>query len=524
MSFNERDTVMLIEIHVLQNFAPANLNRDDTGSPKDCEFGGYRRARISSQCIKRNVRWHPAVQKVAEETFARRSNMHARQIAQILADDSRNPRRFEEAYNVGRYMFQRMGFKEKKERLTVMLLLGADEIRTIGKAAADNWDTLAPLSNASVLWEQLAKQLAGYLSALDEDSDMFGRLIANFKAGSATASALQKWLDLPKTVWDGALAAVGNLPIDFLLEMREKFNVEEVTAEEEGDEEDYVPKPAAALFRGKKNTDVVEMLKAIDIRAERGRDSAADDTGERDLRRKLNNIFRPLKRLTTKAVNVALFGRMIAEIKDGAMTVDAACQVAHAISTHRIAMESDYFTAVEELKEVAEQQGVGQDAGAGMIGTVEFNSACYYRYAAIDVGQLVRNLQGEREIAQKAAEGFLAAFIQAIPTGKQNGFAAHNPPSLVFAVVRDGPPISLANAFVKPVNPRGDKSLIEMSIEALDGYYGRLVAMYGDGGRKESAICQMDGVPLANLKEPVGSVEDLIEKVTGAAFPAGEAV
>jgi CRISPR system Cascade subunit CasC len=47
---------MIIELHILQNFAPSNLNRDDTGSPKDCEFGGYRRARISSQCFKRAMR------------------------------------------------------------------------------------------------------------------------------------------------------------------------------------------------------------------------------------------------------------------------------------------------------------------------------------------------------------------------------------------------------------------------------------------------------------------------------------
>src|SRR6516225_4327167 len=131
---------MRVEIHVLQNFAPSNLNRDDTGSPKDCEFGGYRRARISSQCQKRAVRWHPDFRSVSEQTFARRSNMHARQIAQILAEEHQKP--FEEAYNVGRYMFQRMGFKEKKERLTVMLLLGGDEILTLAQAAADNWNTL----------------------------------------------------------------------------------------------------------------------------------------------------------------------------------------------------------------------------------------------------------------------------------------------------------------------------------------------------------------------------------------------
>src|SRR5215207_4994023 len=47
---------MLIQIHILQNYAPSNLNRDDTGSPKDAVFGGYRRGRISSQCLKRNIR------------------------------------------------------------------------------------------------------------------------------------------------------------------------------------------------------------------------------------------------------------------------------------------------------------------------------------------------------------------------------------------------------------------------------------------------------------------------------------
>src|SRR5438876_2833559 len=51
---------MKIELHLLQNVAPSCLNRDDTNTPKDCEFGGYRRARISSQCFKRAVRMNPA--------------------------------------------------------------------------------------------------------------------------------------------------------------------------------------------------------------------------------------------------------------------------------------------------------------------------------------------------------------------------------------------------------------------------------------------------------------------------------
>ena len=166
-----------------------------------------------------------------------------------------------------------------------------------------------------------------------------------------------------------------------------------------------------------------------------------------------------------------------------------------------------------------------------MIGTVEFNSACFYRYATLDVAELVGGyrdekktrpfgLQGDAELARTTAAAFLTAFVHAIPTGKQNSFAAHNPPSLVFAIVRDGSPVSLANAFVKPVHPRDGESLVEKSIQALDDYYGRLVGMYGDGGRKASAVCQMDGVELKHLKDDVGSVEKLIETVVAAAFPA----
>ncbi len=216
---------------------------------------------------------------------------------------------------------------------------------------------------------------------------------------------------------------------------------------------------------------------------------------------------------------------MLADLPE--KNVDAACQVAHAISTNKIhSMEMDYYTAVDDIN--------NDNPGADMIGTVEFNSACFYRYATLDVTELVGGyrdekktrpfgLQGDAELARKTAAAFLTAFIHAIPTGKQNSFAAHNSPSLVFAIVRDGPPVSLANAFVKPVYPGRDGDLVALSIKAMDDYYGRLVAMYGDGGLKNSAVCQMDGVKLNHLKEDADSVEKLIETVVAAAFPAGEA-
>ena len=108
--------------------------------------------------------------------------------------------------------------------------------------------------------------------------------------------------------------------------------------------------------------------------------------------------------------------------------VDAACQVAHAISTHRVAMEFDFYTAVDDLRP-------GDTAGSDMMGTTTFNASCFYRYAALDTRLLQSNLGGDEQLTRDTVEAFLNASIQAIPTGKQNSMAAHNPPSLVFAVV-----------------------------------------------------------------------------------------
>lgn len=45
-----------IEFHILQSFPVTCLNRDDVGAPKTAVVGGVTRARVSSQCWKRQVR------------------------------------------------------------------------------------------------------------------------------------------------------------------------------------------------------------------------------------------------------------------------------------------------------------------------------------------------------------------------------------------------------------------------------------------------------------------------------------
>ncbi|WP_028245656.1 type I-E CRISPR-associated protein Cas7/Cse4/CasC [Pseudoclavibacter soli] len=145
------------------------------------------------------------------------------------------------------------------------------------------------------------------------------------------------------------------------------------------------------------------------------------------------------------AVDVGLFGRMVADTTD--LNVDAASQVAHAISVHRVDTEADYFTAVDDVKQGSEDES---DAGAAMIGTVEFNSATLYRYANVDADRLRENL-GSVDATAKAVEAFVTAFATSIPSGKINTFAHDTLPDLVVVSIRDTQPVNLVGAFESPV-------------------------------------------------------------------------
>ncbi|MFF4330713.1 type I-E CRISPR-associated protein Cas7/Cse4/CasC [Streptomyces sp. NPDC001591] len=152
---------------------------------------------------------------------------------------------------------------------------------------------------------------------------------------------------------------------------------------------------------------------------------------------------------TRHSVDIALFGRMVADTAD--INVDAAAQVAHALSVHPVDLETDYFTAVDDKNSDAEP-------GAGMIGTVDFNSATLYRYAAVDIDLLTRNLDagltdGERkgEPVRRAVEAFIEGFTLSMPTGKINTFGNNTLPDAVIVKLRSARPISFVGAFEKPV-------------------------------------------------------------------------
>jgi CRISPR system Cascade subunit CasC len=157
------------------------------------------------------------------------------------------------------------------------------------------------------------------------------------------------------------------------------------------------------------------------------------------------------------AIDVALFGRMVAD--DPALNTDACAQVAHSISTHKVSNEYDYFTAVDDLSPE-------DNAGAGHIGTVEFNSSTLYRYATVAVHELHKQLEGD---PSEAVCGFVRAFLCSMPTGKQNTFANRTLPDAVLVTLRTDQPINLVGAFERPVRAgkNSDEGYLSASAKAF---------------------------------------------------------
>ena len=214
----------------------------------------------------------------------------------------------------------------------------------------------------------------------------------------------------------------------------------------------------------------------------------------------------------THAVDIALFGRMVADDTD--LNVDAACQVAHAISTHAAENEYDFFTAVDDEKSRSEEE---EDAGAGMMGTVEFSSATMYRYATINLDMLVENL-GDSNTALRALEVFIQGFCLSMPTGKQNTFANRTLPETVVVSVRDDQPVSLVGAFEKPVPEASSTGYVDRSVDELAQYAETIEKNYGLAPLSSFVVALKDSDAVSSLGERV-SFTDLSARVRQVVAP-----
>jgi CRISPR system Cascade subunit CasC len=192
---------------------------------------------------------------------------------------------------------------------------------------------------------------------------------------------------------------------------------------------------------------------------------------------KVTELVEMLKDVKSRPItlDIALFGRMVTS--DAFRNVEAAMQVAHAISTHAVSQESDYYTAVDDLIEQSD------DNGAGMIGDIDYNSCCYYFYTAIDTDQLQMNLEPVPE-RKALIELVLPEMIEIMaftnPSGKQNSFAGHSLPDLICIEVKaDKVPVNYANAFVKPAKAGFQTELVEDSVLKLKNEIDLIDSSYG---------------------------------------------
>lgn len=297
---------LFLDIHAIQTVPPSNINRDDTGSPKTAEYGGVRRARVSSQSWKRAIRNY-------FNNYGENGNVGTRtlEIVQFVANkiieiDSSIGN--DEAMEMADKVINSAGVKTKDKKAKALFFIGDEQGRKLAEAAIEK------IEDKKILKDILK----------------------------------------------------GNPDID-----------------------------------------------------------------------------------------IALFGRMVAD--DPSLNEDASSQVAHAISTHAVQTEFDFFTAVDDLKPE-------DSAGAGMLGTVEFNSSTLYRYANVAVHELIGQLNNRKSVINSLSL-FVEAFTNSMPTGKVNTFANQTLPQAILLVLREDRPVNLVGAFEKPITSK--EGYVKKSIENM---------------------------------------------------------
>ncbi len=349
---------LYMDIHAIQVLPPSNINRDDTGSPKTAQYGGVRRARVSSQAWKKAMRDY---------------------------------------------------FRENSQEFGIGV-----RTKNVVRYVADKVTRLNP-------------------EIKDEEA------IKKVEEALKTATKNKKSISIDKNHMLSVLFFMGD-------QQAEKF--------------------AEAII-----------------------DGISD-------KKELQNILN-----SNPEIDIALFGRMLAD--DPKLNTDAACQVAHAISTHAVQTEFDYFTAIDDLSPE-------DNAGAGMLGSIEYNSSTLYRYANISVHEF-ESLLGDKESTIAACKLFIEAFSNSMPTGKVNTFANQTIPSLIMVTLREDRPVNLVSAFEQPVQISASSGYVDKSIE-------KLVTEYDKTGKFVEAplgnFClNVSGQSVDETGEICENLKDLLQKV-----------
>ncbi len=381
----------IVEIHALETTAAANLNRDDTGSPKTMEYGGVTRARVSSQAWKRPIR--------------------------RMFDDLLDP--------------QDLGIRSKK------------------------------------VVDILSKRIIALDESLADEASELAEAVLSKGAGIKLTAP------------------------------RKKKGTED-------QEDNRLNQSSYLLFLGKRQYDALAQL-AVDTRKESS-DLKEAQTAIGKMKKQIKQIIKD-----DKAIDVALFGRMVADDTD--LNVDAASQFANAFSVQAVDTESDFYTAVDDEKKASDDDDEnGGDSGAAMLGEIEFNAATYYRFADVDANRLFDTL-GDVDATAKAIGALVKAFVMSMPQGKSTTFAQGTLPDLVVVNVRDTQAVNMSGAFLTPVKPdyveNATKALVKRAQE-MDKVYGvapvkTWVVRIGDATKSADALAEP-----VSLQQLVDGVEETV--------------
>jgi len=343
-----------IQLHLLTNYAPSNLNRDDLGRPKTAKMGGVDRLRISSQSLKRAWR----TSDVFESSLSNNIGIRTKKIG----------------VHIYKYFLEKNIKPEKAKK-----------------------------------WGQKITNQFGKLKKDNKDNQLIGMETEQLVHISP---------------WEKK--AIYNLADVLIVEDREPETKE------------------LALLRNK-----------------------------------------------TNAVDIALFGRMLASSTKN--NIEAAAQVAHAISVNKIAVEDDYFTAVDDLNTHEE------DAGSAHIGESGFGSGVFYTYICINKSLLSNNLKDDT-LVKKSVQALTEAAATVAPTGKQNSYASRARALFILAEKGTQQPRQLSAAFLKPVESH------DMACEAIE----RLMAMKNNMDQAYGKCSEDYRVMQATVDKFEGSLEDVL--------------
>ncbi|MFF9074857.1 type I-E CRISPR-associated protein Cas7/Cse4/CasC [Streptomyces sp. NPDC014872] len=316
------------------------------------------------------------------------------------------------------------------------------------RATRKAFDELLDTSELGIRTKKVAEEIAGRVQVLDSSLE---RAVALELAAVVIEAATGLKVAVPKRKSKEDEEAAAESPYLMFLSERQFSAL------------------AALAAEGGKGGDVKALKEFLKDRANKQRAKQAADTEH--------------------SIDIALFGRMVADSAD--LNVDASVQVAHALSVHPVEVESDYYTAVDDKNTAAEP-------GAGMIGTVDFNSATLYRYAALDVNRLHENLgiggndkKRPVDATRRAVTAFLEGFIASLPTGKINTFGNQTLPAAVIVKVRSRRPVSYVGAFEQPVRMGEDGGYLQSACEQLATFVPDLEDRYGLAGNDQGWVLRV---------------------------------